>query len=164
VKKTMLVLSAFLLIYGACAQENSGNTTLQSSDSPDILEEVNEDKLDDITPWTLEPEPPSAECIECKMYFCPPLDSIWQKEICMNICEDPPTLYSETECTEYFECDPTQYLIEQVECVTDDGYPGTQDKVCNKGRIQYTNCISDCQEESCNYEDDDCDGEIDEDN
>jgi hypothetical protein len=60
------------------------------------------------------------------------------------------------------ECDPTQYLIDEVECVTEDGYPGTQEKVCNKGLIQYTDCTTACEEELCNYEDDDCDGEIDE--
>ena len=49
-----------------------------------------------------------------------------------------------------------------MECITEDGYPGTQNQVCNKGKIQYTECITDCQEESCNYLDDDCDGEIDE--
>jgi hypothetical protein len=42
------------------------------------------------------------------------------------------------------------------------GYPGTQDKICNKGRIQYTDCVTDCTEEACNYLDDDCDGTIDE--
>ena len=68
----------------------------------------------------------------------------------------------EGACEEYLECDPQQYLLDQVECVTEDGYPGTQKKVCNKGKIQYTECITDCQEESCNYIDDDCDGDIDE--
>ncbi len=89
-KKTMLVLSAFLLAYGACTQENNGNTTLQSSD---VLEEVNEDRYSDLTPRITEPEPPPPECIECKMYFCSPLNSIWQKQICMNICDDPTTMH-----------------------------------------------------------------------
>jgi len=60
------------------------------------------------------------------------------------------------------ECDPTQYVIDELECITADGYPGTQQKVCNKGLIQYTDCTTNCEEESCNHEDDDCDGEIDE--
>ena len=90
------------------------------------------------------------------------LDENWRKEICMNICEDPPVLYSESECIQYMECDPTQYLINEVECITEEGYPGTQEKVCNKGLIQYTDCTTLCDEEACNYEDDDCDGEIDE--
>jgi hypothetical protein len=68
----------------------------------------------------------------------------------------------EGQCEEYLECDPQQYLMDQVECTTPEGFPGTQDKVCNKGQIQYTDCVTDCEEESCNYEDDDCDDEIDE--
>lgn len=115
----------------------------------------------EVTLWTPEEEV-GPECIDCSMYFCPPLDSVWQKEICLNICEDPPTLHSETECIEFMECDPTQYLISSLECTTDDGYPGTQNKVCNKGKIEYTDCVSDCNEEACNNIDDDCDGEIDE--
>jgi len=46
-------------------------------------------------------------CVECKWYYCPPLDSVWQKQICTNICEDPHTIVYETECIEYMECDPT---------------------------------------------------------
>ena len=33
------------------------------------------------------------DCIECKFYFCPPLDAVWQKEICFDMCEAPPPLY-----------------------------------------------------------------------
>ena len=102
------------------------------------------------------------DCWECNWYFCPPLDSVWQKQLCHDICEDPPVLVYESECEEYLQCDPTQYHIEFLQCVTEDGYPGTQEKVCNKGQIQYTDCVTDCQEESCNYLDDDCDDNIDE--
>jgi hypothetical protein len=101
-------------------------------------------------------------CWECKWYFCPPLDSVWQKQICHDICQDPPVLVYESECEEYLECDPTQYHIEYLQCITADGFPGQQEKVCNKGKIQYTDCVTDCEEEACNYEDDDCDGQIDE--
>jgi len=37
-----------------------------------------------------------------------------------------------------------------------------QDKVCNKGHIEFTNCVTNCDEETCDYEDNDCDGIIDE--
>ena len=30
---------------------------------------------------------PGNSCVQCQWYFCPPLDAIWRKEICMNICE-----------------------------------------------------------------------------
>ena len=153
----LILISAVSLSY--CVDAVDG----MSSDIVDLTNpiNVNDYEYPDVVPWTPEEEV-APECIDCNMYFCPPLDSVWQKEICINICEDPPTVHSETECIEFMECDPTQYLIKTLECVTEDGYPGTQDKVCNKGKIEYTDCVTDCNEESCNYEDDDCDGIIDE--
>ncbi len=143
------------------SQQGQGSNTLDTSEN---TEENNEDTEEgpEIVPWTPEPEPPLPECIECKWYFCPPLNEVWKKEICFNICEEPPVLHSESECIQYMECDPAQYLIDEIPCTTEDGYPGTQQKVCNKGLIQYTDCVTSCEEESCNDIDDDCDGEIDE--
>jgi len=161
-KKLALAFIMCALLQSGCsatkqeANSNNSNTIEDSSgDDEDVLE------APEVVPWTIEEEI-DPECIDCAMYFCPPLDAIWRKEICMNICDDPPTLYSESECIQYMECDPTQYLIDEVECITEDGYPGTQEKVCNKGLIQYTDCSTACEEELCNYEDDDCDGDIDE--
>jgi len=155
---------AFILV--ALLQNNCGNAGQESGAniiSEDVVgEEEDTEEGPEVVPWTPEPEPPPPECIECDWYFCPPLDEVWRKEICFNICEEPKVLYSESECIQYMECDPTQYVIDDLECVTEDGYPGTQQKVCNKGLIQYTDCITACKEESCNYEDDDCDGDIDE--
>ena len=113
-------------------------------------------------PWIEEEEGPPEECVECKWYFCPPLDAIWQKEICLNMCDNPPTLHSEGECEEYMEGDPSQYHIDFLECTTDEGYAGVVEKICNKGKIQYTDCITECVEETCDYIDNDCDGDIDE--
>ena len=102
-------------------------------------------------------------CVDCAMYFCPPLDSVWQKQICINNCDDPPTVVYEGECEEYLQCDPTQPIIEvDLPCMTDDGYPGTQDKLCSKGQIQYTGCETECEEEICDGKDNDCDDIIDE--
>jgi len=154
-KKLVLVLMALTLSLLSCSETTQKHNSSMPA-TEDILEEP------DIVPWVPEPEPLAPECVECKWYFCPPLDEVWKKEICFNICEDPPVLHSESECIKYMECDPTQYVIDELECTTEDGFPGTQDKVCNKGLIQYTDCVSNCEEESCNYSDDDCDGEIDE--
>jgi hypothetical protein len=160
-KKLALAFILIALLQNSCSnagQGASGNTITENvvEDEEDVREEP------EIVPWTPEPVPPPAECIECKWYFCPPLDEVWKKEICFNICEDPPVLHSESECIQYMECDPAQYFIDEIDCTTEDGYPGTQQKVCNKGLIQYTDCVTACEEESCNYSDDDCDGEIDE--
>ena len=140
--KKFFIMLASLILLNACSTAED-----EHSENQIIVDNIFIDPVPPINPALIDIAP-DASCIECKMYFCPPLDSVWQKEICMNICEDPPTLYSETECTEYMECDPTQYLMASLECTTDDGYPGMQDKVCNKGKIQYTDCVSDCFEES----------------
>jgi len=158
---TLLLILILVTFLSYCVNsQNSGY-----SHTEDVVEDVVDTPLYDqdiiIIPWE-EDIAPEPECIECKWYFCPPLNEIWKKEICMNNCEDPPTLYSESECIQYMECDPTQYLIDEIDCMTQDGYPGTQQKVCNKGIIQYTDCVTNCDEETCNYEDDDCDAIIDE--
>ncbi len=158
-KKLVLALMAFIFLQFSCSDTKQG---FSANENQDVIEEQDIEDGPEIVPWTPEPEAPPPECIECDWYFCPPLDEIWRKEICFNICEDPKVLYSESECIQYMECDPTQYVIDELECTTEDGYPGTQQKVCNKGLIQYTDCVTACEEESCNYEDDDCDGNIDE--
>jgi len=102
-------------------------------------------------------------CIDCDWYFCPPLDSVWQKHICINNCDDPPTVAYESPCIEHLDCDPTQPIMEvEIPCFTEDGLPGSQDKICNKGQIQYTSCVTECRDEECNGTDDDCDEMIDE--
>lgn len=148
-----------IILMAACS-DIEGTTGSYQNNSIQKDDIVNTDP--ETTPWTPEVEI-APECIKCDWYFCPPLSEVWKREICFNTCESPQTLYSESECIQYMECDPAQYLIDQIECTTEEGYPGIQDKVCNKGLIQYTNCISDCDEEACNYIDDDCDGQIDED-
>ena len=155
------MLTIFLFAFlGACTEERVSAPTLkQLIDAGN--NGVSKDILEWVDPKTVYPFPDN-ECVECQWYFCPPLNSIWQKQICVDYCEDPPQLLYEGQCAEYLECDPHQYLIEQLTCITEDGYPGKQDKVCNKGKIQYTDCITDCEEETCNYEDDDCDDIIDE--
>tara|TARA_R110000751_G_scaffold54251_1_gene116769 strand:+ start:3446 stop:5353 length:1908 start_codon:yes stop_codon:yes gene_type:complete len=156
-KKLVLNVLLFTLLLISCSTTGQGGETASLSLDGAIVYEESE-----VFVWTPELDTSGPECSECKWYYCPPLDSVWQKQICMNICEDPPTLISETECTEYLECDPTQYLIETLTCTTFDGYPGIQDKVCNKGNIQYTDCLTECYEEACNGIDDDCDDLIDE--
>ena len=163
-KKTALAMMIFVAGLCGCTEDHEGNsspTVVQDiiSEEDKDIENVEEDTY--IDPSTVYPFPGNT-CVTCQWYFCPPLDSVWQKHICIDNCEDPPVVMYEGQCEEYLECDPQQYLMDQVECTTPEGFPGTQDKVCNKGQIQYTDCVTDCEEESCNYEDDDCDGQIDE--
>tara|TARA_Y100001963_G_scaffold139056_1_gene204535 strand:+ start:1707 stop:3788 length:2082 start_codon:yes stop_codon:yes gene_type:complete len=155
-------LLVIISILFSCSDENLGgdvpNTPVYTEPIEDIVEEL-EDVVEEKDTYSIWTDP----CVDCQYYFCPPLNSVWQKQICINNCDDPPTVVHEGECIEYLQCDPTQYLIEtELECVTEDGLPGTQDKVCEKGQILYTNCESPCVDELCNGEDDDCDGDIDE--
>ena len=161
-----LILAIVMMISG-CSDSppnysaNTNTTTDDIVSEPDLDASLAEDAAapEEEDTYSIYTDP----CVECQMYFCPPLDSVWQKQICLNKCEEPPTVVYEGECIEYLECDPSQALIEAgLSCLTSDGLPGTQDKICNKGQIQYTDCITECQEETCNEEDDDCDGFVDE--
>ena len=101
------------------------------------------------------------QCIRHEWYYCD-LNAQWRMEVVKDICTDPHTIISVGECEEFLECDPNNYFLETIPCVTNDGLPGTLDKVCDKGKIKYTDCVTLCEEETCNGEDDDCDGAIDE--
>ena len=156
-----LVLLSLVLLACACSEPFMDDPVMpvnspEISDAEDIVE--NEEVVDPSSVYPF----PNNPCVQCQWYFCPPLDSVWQKQICIDKCADPPVVLYEGVCEEYLQCDPTQYFIEEVDCTTEEGYPGTQNKVCNKGQIQYTGCVTECTEEMCNGLDDDCDGEIDE--
>ena len=101
-------------------------------------------------------------CYKFEFYFCPPLDEVWQMEVIKDTCKDPHEIVSISECFQVFECDPSIPDLGEIDCTTADGYPGTQKKVCDKGKIKYTDCVSLCSEEVCDYGDNDCDGHIDE--
>ena len=123
----------------------------------DVNNEVIEEAEDDTySVWT-------DPCVECAWYFCGSLDAVWQKQICINNCDDPPTVVYEGACEEHLECNPAQLVLEaNIPCTTEDGFPGIKDKLCNKGQIQYTDCKTECVEEICDGKDNDCDDEIDE--
>ena len=102
------------------------------------------------------------QCYRTQFFYCPPFDAIWQQEIVMDICEDPPVVISIGECAELFECDPSITVVDEIPCVTPEGYPGLALLLCDKGVLAQSDCESDCFEEICDYQDNDCDGEVDE--
>jgi hypothetical protein len=165
-RKAAIACVILLSACNSCSEAFMSEPPPYNPDVPQAINDVESLEPEDVEEEIVDPSSvypfPNNSCVDCQWYFCPPLDSVWQKQICIDRCEDPPVIVYEGVCEEYLQCDPQQYLLEQVECVTEDGYPGTQDKVCNKGQIQYTDCVTDCEEEACNYLDDDCDGEIDE--
>ena len=164
---TFFALFVFLLMMVSCDNEIEGQgdsafkpflnydpTVIIYPPSKDVSDAPEEDT------YSIHDDP----CVECEYYFCPPMNSMWQMQICLNTCEDPNTVVFQGECKELLECNPAQVLLEtDIPCVTDDGYPGFKDKICNKGQILYTDCKTECTTEVCDNKDNDCDGEIDED-
>lgn len=150
------ILFSFLVLVASCSnkQEDLKEVSVQPEDTQDVVDLVIQE--DTYSIW----EDP---CVVCSWYFCEDLSEVWQKQICVNECNEPKTIVYEGECEKKLECNPTQYLIEtDVSCVDDEGRQGLQDKVCVKGIIKFTDCIANCGEEVCNGFDDDCDGETDE--
>ena len=109
-----------------------------------------------ITVDLMSPEEYQKECKRHEWYFCD-LNGGERMMVTKDICQDPPIVLEVGECEEFLECDPTVYHLEIIECITSDGFPGTQNKICSKGKIQYTDCITLCEEEVCDGEDNDCD-------
>ena len=156
---SVLILALFVI---NCSDESKEGSAPSEPDIIIVLDTIEEVEPEDVVdPSEIYPFHGNS-CIDCKWYFCPPYGAIWQKHICIDNCAEPPIVAFEGECEEHLECNPSQYLIEQLECITEEGYPGLQDKVCNKGHIEFTNCVTNCDEETCDYEDNDCDGIIDE--
>ena len=175
VKKIVINLAlaclAFMLIIGCSNKEGANSNSTQDLHTyPDVAaSDAAQDSTEDTTDLDTITEVEDTysiwtdPCVECAWYFCDSLDVIYQKQICINNCNDPPTVVYEGICEEHLECNPAQKLLEaNIPCITPDGFPGTKEKICNKGQIQYTNCVSECSEEVCDKIDNDCDGEIDE--
>tara|TARA_R100000664_G_scaffold412_3_gene1261 strand:- start:68252 stop:70378 length:2127 start_codon:yes stop_codon:yes gene_type:complete len=160
------IITIFLVV--SCTDNKDGYTNPTdtfSYPSLDVVEDSVEEDIEvpDETLDAGEPDTYEKDCIKCDYYFCPPLSEVWQKEICIDHCTDPPTVVLEGKCEELLECDPTNHIMEKdIPCVTTEGYPGLKDKTCDKGHIYYTKCKTNCKPEECNFIDDDCDGEIDE--
>ena len=158
-----LYLALLIFSSTSCSNETKNNVAgdVASIVIPDFSIEDG-DAITDIEeelPYSIFTDP----CVECSWYFCPPLDEIWQKQICINKCDIPPTVVHESACLEYLECDPSQSIIEiDLECLTTDGFPGVQNKLCDKGQIKYSDCETPCAEESCDGLDNDCDESVDE--
>ncbi len=84
-----------LVLFG-CSKKDSGNEGGTSDDvvysSTDIVDDSGAGSGDtrdvEEDSYSIYTDP----CVNCAMYFCPPLDAVWQKQICINNCDDPPTV------------------------------------------------------------------------
>ena len=121
----------------------------------------------------------NPQCCQRQLWYCPPSGfGVHAAEITMNICDDnlivcdrtidftcpPNEILSRGECNSILECPPgiDNSITITVRCEVE-GVEGEQEILCRKGEIIYGECIiCDPQEERCNYKDDDCDGEVDE--
>lgn len=120
------------------------------------------------------------QCCQTQQWYCPPSGlGVNALDVVMNICDDnfqpcnrstnfncpPPEVLSQGSCRSVLECPPSldNDITITVRCEIE-GVEGTQRILCSKGNIEYGECIT-CtpSEERCNYQDDDCDGLIDED-
>ena len=119
------------------------------------------------------------QCCQTQQWYCPPSGlGVNALDVVMNICDDdfqpcdrsrnfncpPPEVLSQSSCRSVLECPPSldNDITITVRCEID-GVEGTQRILCSKGNIDYGECIT-CtpSEERCNYQDDDCDGLVDE--
>ena len=163
-----LLVILFFLALGAC--QSCVDDSFEGGASSDVVISPLPDVVEDIPWWVDEPvdieeeitQEYIDECYQTQFFYCPPFNAIWQQEIVMDVCKDPPVIISIGECAELFECDPTQAEIGVQDCIDPNGWPGEQQIYCDKGFIAYGVCISPCFEEVCDFQDNDCDGEIDE--
>ena len=118
-------------------------------------------------------------CCQQQTWYCPPTGTeIQAKYAVLDICDEtltpcdrnrdptcpPAEIIEESDCQHAFDCPPgiNEDFTMYYDCEVD-GNPGRQEVRCDKGRLYYDECIT-CfeEEEVCDFQDNDCDGEVDE--
>jgi hypothetical protein len=101
------------------------------------------------------------ECWEAVWLRCPPYEEYWIAEAVIDTCDDFKIIMIDN-CRMMHECDPNDPIIAIQTCQTEDGFSGQQYVVCDKGKVDLTDCWPCDDEEICDLEDNDCDGQVDE--
>ena len=124
----LVILFALLFIVSCSDDQQGGEKNVHAYTYPEI-EDVNEPDVEEDIEEDIEEDTYSIytdPCVECAWYFCGNLDVVWQKQICINNCNSPPTIVFEGECEAHLECNPSQPVLEaNIPCITEVGYPGT---------------------------------------
>lgn len=121
----------------------------------------------------------NPSCCQRQTWYCPPTGTeIQAKYAILDICgEDlipcdrnrdpncpPAEILEESDCTHAFDCPPgiNEDFTMYYDCEID-GTTGRQEVKCDKGRLYYGECVT-CfeEEEVCDNKDNDCDGNVDE--
>ena len=101
------------------------------------------------------------DCWEAVWLRCPPYNEYWIAEAVIDTCDEFKVIMIDN-CKMQHECDPNDPIIAVQTCQTEDGFSGQQYVVCDKGKVDLTDCWPCDDEEICDLEDNDCDGVIDE--
>ena len=119
------------------------------------------------------------DCCDRQRWYCPPnpRQTIDVMQVILEVCDEnkqrcefgvdpecpPPEIISQSECITQWECPPgtSGEFIRWFECQLEDGTLGQQQIICDKGSLRHMPCQP-CDDESCDTEDNDCDGIIDE--
>ena len=119
------------------------------------------------------------DCCDRQRWYCPPnaRQTIDVMQVILEVCDEnkqrcdfgvdpecpPPEIISQSECITQWECPPgtSGEFIRWFECQLEDGTIGQQQIICDKGSLRHMPCQP-CDDETCDTEDNDCDGIIDE--
>jgi len=118
-------------------------------------------------------------CCQRQTWYCPPRGTeVLAKEAVLDICDEsytpcdrnlddscpPSEIIFESPCNHMFDCPPgiNEDFTMYYDCEID-GVVGTQEVICDKGRLSYGECLA-CvpTDEICDGLDNDCDDSIDE--
>ena len=118
-----------LLLITACGTNHSGG-----SGSPQITYNLPDTVLytpsDAIIEYTKKKY--EDDCYSTWYYYCPPLDEVWRMKVIVDTCDDNKVIEM-SECEEVLECIPTNEVIREEECVTEDGINGFLKVYWHKG-------------------------------